>query len=164
LGGALATIATHRLQDMQSGQIATYTFGQPRVGGKKLAEQIASYEFYRFAHISDPVSLLPPEWMHYFHGGTLKQIDINGKIHTLASTTHNTITKVAKFLGSSPKTFIKNRIESHRLSNYIVAIENAIVLGNTTNSPRKAKGTSAKTKGISSQTKGKQGKKKGGRP
>ena len=125
LGGALATLATRRLLNMGVGQIETHTFGQPRVGGIKLAKQITS-TFYRFAYVSDPVPVFPPERMRYVHTGTLKQIGADGTIRgdstSLISQIAAQSNTIKQFFGNSLKTFIRERIDDHFISNYVEKI------------------------------------------
>jgi len=136
LGGALATLAVLRIQRMGIEQLETYTFGQPRVGNRSLAEQITS-PFYRFAYYADPVCHAPfsvPRTMHYKHAGTLKQINAAGHIvdhdsHFLTRILSKllSVTQVADdFLRNDLKSFISRRISDHLMSNYIEKIESNV--------------------------------------
>jgi len=139
LGGALATLATRRLLNMNIGQIETYTFGQPRVGDKTMCQQITS-TFYRFAYASDPVVFVPfkvPKTMSYTHVGMLKQIDAIGCIHEDASNFISRIVAASysvkkiinEFLANDPKTFVFKRIKDHLMPNYVEKIAQVIKNG-----------------------------------
>ncbi len=136
LGGALATLATRRVQNMKLGPVETHTFGQPKVGDEILKQQIVS-PFYRFAYQSDPVPFAPfsvPKAMRYVHAGTLKQIDADGTIHedeTNLLTHFTSAVRSAKriaedFLGNDIKTFVAKRLKDHFMPNYVERIEQAM--------------------------------------
>ena len=145
LGGALATLAALRLQRMGLSQLETFTFGQPRVGNRALAEQI-TMPFYRFAYYADPVCLAPfsvPRAMHYKHAGTRKLIEATGRIvdkdsHFLTRLLSRIVSakQVANdFIDNDLKSFLANRINDHYMANYIEKIEsNTLRLGNSARS------------------------------
>ncbi|MCL2303956.1 MAG: lipase family protein [Planctomycetaceae bacterium] len=136
LGGALATLATRRLANMNLGPVETFTFGQPRVGNAVMKTQIAS-PFYRFAYHSDPVPFAPfsiPKTVEYTHAGTLKQIDASGTIHedetnfmTHLTSAIQSVKRIAgDFIGNDIKTFVVKRLKDHFMPNYVQRIESAI--------------------------------------
>ncbi len=135
LGGALATLATRRVANMNLGPLETYTFGQPRVGDDVMKKQIVS-PFYRFAYVSDPITFAPfsiPKTVKYVHAGTLKQIDANGVIHEDETNFLTQLTSAARsvkqiaddFLGNDIKTFVTKRLKDHFMPNYIQRIQSA---------------------------------------
>lgn len=77
LGGAMATLfllnASPELIEKVS---AVYTFGQPRVGGKKMAQYINNLPvpFYRYANRNDFITKIP--MINYYHCG--QQIKLKG--------------------------------------------------------------------------------------
>ncbi len=77
LGGALATLAAAHLptQDVQG----LYTFGSPRVGDAAFAEVLPRQSHYRFVHRNDWVTLVPPEWLGYVHGGEAVALADSGR-------------------------------------------------------------------------------------
>ena len=147
LGGALATLAALRIQRMGFEQLETFTFGQPRVGDRTMAGQIAS-PFYRFAYYADPVCQAPftvPRTMQYKHAGTLKLIDATG--HIVDKESHSMTQLLSKilsvkqvvrdFLDNDLKSFFTNRINDHFMPNYIEKIErNTLRPGNSDNERR----------------------------
>lgn len=68
LGGAIATLAAAQLRN--SGYtVALYSFGAPRIGGKKISSYITNQAGgnYRLTHWNDPVPKLPLLIMGYVH-------------------------------------------------------------------------------------------------
>jgi len=79
LGGALATLAALRLDQVQG----LYTYGSPRVGNARFARHFQA-PTYRVVHREDPVTDLPFTWWwlgHYRHVGQPVHIDAEGKLH-----------------------------------------------------------------------------------
>lgn len=79
LGGALATLAASRWNTETT---HLYTFGSPRVGGKKFIQSFKSKNRYRFRNNNDIVTRVPPEWIGYNHvsgdGGHFIYFDVDG--------------------------------------------------------------------------------------
>lgn len=61
LGGALAVVGTHRLENRHH-IAACYTFGAPRVGGPKWTDKLKS-PVYRTVNATDGVPLVPPSFL-----------------------------------------------------------------------------------------------------
>lgn len=79
LGGALATLAAHRVQDRVS---SVYTFGQPLVGNRRFSKSINGVckgHYYRIINDRDIFSRVPPHPL-YHHSGTVKFLDANGQL------------------------------------------------------------------------------------
>jgi hypothetical protein len=74
LGGAMAVLLS-----MDIKPAGCYTFGQPRVGNKKLMKQI-DFPYYRYKNNNDIVTNVPFVILGYCHGGILRYIDVNGNM------------------------------------------------------------------------------------
>ena len=75
LGAALATLYADRIADINS---ACYTFGSPRVGDKKLIDNM-NFTCYRVRNNNDIVTRVPPEWIGYTHkSDELLYFDVDG--------------------------------------------------------------------------------------
>jgi len=68
LGGAIADFAAAELRNGGI-DVALYTFGSPRIGGKAISDYISaqSSKNYRVTHLNDPVPHLPPEILGFVH-------------------------------------------------------------------------------------------------
>jgi len=81
LGGALATLAASRWNTPTT---HLYTFGSPRVGGKKFIQSFVFGERYRYRNNNDIVTKVPFEILGYKHvsgeGGNFIYFDINGNV------------------------------------------------------------------------------------
>lgn len=78
LGGALATIATQRLEQVFTDQIAAcYTFGSPRVGNDDYDKSIKA-SIYRVVNSIDIVTLIPLLTMGYTHIGDTRYLTRDG--------------------------------------------------------------------------------------
>ncbi|HBT77766.1 MAG TPA: hypothetical protein DEB39_12770 [Planctomycetaceae bacterium] len=138
LGGALATLATRRLT-MEADYlnevdpIATFTFGQPRVGDTQMCRQIGS-PFYRFAYVADPVTWVPfsvPAFVEYAHAGDLRMIDKSSTIRKSAtdwflSYGKSLIAVAAQMTTTKLVGRVSQHIRSHYMDNYIQRITTAI--------------------------------------
>lgn len=84
LGGAMATIASARLIQLDLPFTSTYTFGQPRTVTRDTA-RIFNIEckdrFYRFHNNNDLVTRVPGRLMGYSHVGTYLYISAEKTIH-----------------------------------------------------------------------------------
>ena len=114
LGGALATLASIRLQSM--GYIPTvYSFGSPRVGNTTFAKAYKILH-YRWVNKVDLIPHIPPsigiEKFRYQHVGELQYIGLNGKL--AATETANYIFELVEF---TTKT-----IEDHLTGSYLASI------------------------------------------
>ena len=75
LNAALATLYADRIADTSS---ACYTFGSPRVGDKKLIDNM-NFTCYRIRNNNDIVTRVPPEWIGYTHkSDELLYFDVDG--------------------------------------------------------------------------------------
>jgi hypothetical protein len=83
LGGALAALAAKYCASRGATPCAVYTFGMPRVGGKRFAEEYNSSSLgavtYRLVHGDDIVPRLPPSQLDYRHVGRVLQCATEGK-------------------------------------------------------------------------------------
>jgi len=81
LGGALATLAASRWNTETT---HLYTFGSPRVGGKKFVQSFKTKERYRYRNNNDIVTKVPFEILGYKHvsgeGGNFVYFDIDGNV------------------------------------------------------------------------------------
>jgi len=78
LGGALATVATYRLEKVIGDRIAAcYTYGSPRVGNGDYKKDFKS-AIYRMVHSTDIVTLVPS--FGYSHAGDPRFISFNGEV------------------------------------------------------------------------------------
>lgn len=84
LGGALATLAAHRLLRADAGSVAGLcTFGQPRCGDPAFCTELESRlagRYWRLVNYRDPVPRVPLAGMGYGHGGTLVYADSSGRL------------------------------------------------------------------------------------
>ena len=83
LGGALATLAASRWNTVTT---HLYTYGSPRVGGKKFIQSFLTRNRYRFRNNNDIVTRVPFEIFGYKHvsgeGGNFIYFDIDGNVAT----------------------------------------------------------------------------------
>lgn len=79
LGGAMATLASSRLQDRV---VACYTYGSPRAGGK-VWHANCSFKHYRHVNNNDVVPRVPFWIMGFRHYGELVYINYYGNIRKL---------------------------------------------------------------------------------
>lgn len=77
LGGALATIATQKLE--RDSLAACYTFGSPRVGADELDGKIR-VPIYRIVNSADIVTRVPLMTMNYQHVGSLHYLTTQGQM------------------------------------------------------------------------------------
>ncbi|MBI3800854.1 MAG: lipase family protein [Deltaproteobacteria bacterium] len=87
LGAALATLAAASLRLRDAAQIVNgvYTFGQPRVGSQRFAQNFNSAlkgQAFRFVNNNDVVTRVPLSSQDYSHVGTLRYFDNEGKLHS----------------------------------------------------------------------------------
>ena len=75
LGGALATLAAAHFHSTPLH--GTYTYGSPRVGDAAFVNVLPRLSHYRFVHRDDWVATVPPEFLGYLHGGSLRHIHSN---------------------------------------------------------------------------------------
>jgi hypothetical protein len=76
LGGALAQIAAAALA--RDNLAACYTFGSPRVSGKRFDEQVRC-PHYRVVNAADIVpGVPPPVWRGYYHNGDVRWLNRSG--------------------------------------------------------------------------------------
>ena len=79
LGGALATLAASRWNTVTT---HLYTFGSPRVGGRKFVQSFKTSERYRYRNNNDIVTRVPFEILGYKHvsgdGGNFYYFDVDG--------------------------------------------------------------------------------------
>ena len=81
LGGALATLAASRWNTVTT---HLYTFGSPRVGGRKFVQSFKTSERYRYRNNNDIVTRVPFEILGYKHvsgdGGNFIYFDVDGNV------------------------------------------------------------------------------------
>jgi triacylglycerol lipase len=77
LGAAMATISASRYEPK-----ALFTFGSPRVGGRRFTRNI-SCEHHRFVNNNDIVTKLPPAALTFKHHGTLQYFNAYGNLRKL---------------------------------------------------------------------------------
>jgi len=81
LGGALATLAASRWNTIDT---HLYTYGSPRVGGRKFIKSFLSSNRYRFRNNNDIVTRVPFEMLGYKHvsgdGGKFIYFDTDGNV------------------------------------------------------------------------------------
>ena len=88
LGGAMATICASRLRGEPKGNIkALYTYGSPKVGGKKFVWNldVIELEHHRFVNNNDIVTKVPLALMMYKHCGDLCYINYHGNIRKMTT-------------------------------------------------------------------------------
>jgi len=73
LGAAMATISSTRYKPQE-----LFTFGSPRVGGKRFIKNIKC-DHYRFMNNNDIVCRIPPAWLGFRHHGEMIYFDRNGE-------------------------------------------------------------------------------------
>lgn len=83
LGGAMATIACSRLEEISKIEQLT-TFGSPRVGTRKFVKNIATPHM-RFVNNNDIVTKVPLLLMGYKHHGKLQYINFYGNVRKLTT-------------------------------------------------------------------------------
>jgi triacylglycerol lipase len=86
LGAALATLATASLKFRENPVIVNglYTFGQPRLGSERFADNfntVFKSRAFRFVNNNDLVSRVPPSSFGYSHVGQLRYFDTQGQLH-----------------------------------------------------------------------------------
>ena len=77
LGAAMATISATRYEPK-----ALFTFGSPRVGGRKFIKNIHC-EHHRFVNNNDIVTKVPPALLRFKHHGNLHYFNAYGQLRTL---------------------------------------------------------------------------------
>ena len=82
LGGAMATIATSRLEHSDYGVTALYTYGSPRVGTRKFVKSFNT-PHYRHVNNNDLVCTVPPALFGYKHHVKPRYINYHGQIRNL---------------------------------------------------------------------------------
>jgi hypothetical protein len=89
LGGALAALAARYCSSKGAMPCAVYTFGMPRVGDERFAEEYNSSALgpitYRLVHGDDIVPCAPPSQLGYRHVGRVLQCATGGKFATPAN-------------------------------------------------------------------------------
>ncbi|MEI3652272.1 MAG: lipase family protein [Dolichospermum lemmermannii FEM_B0920] len=84
LGAALATLGVAKMYDTNKPVHGLYTFGQPRTGDSKFAENFdLKYKSssFRFVHNNDIVTRVAPSALGYKHIGTFLYIDAAKNLH-----------------------------------------------------------------------------------
>ncbi|MCC6759041.1 MAG: lipase family protein [Candidatus Omnitrophica bacterium] len=83
LGGALATLAVDRLTEKLMDVSGLYTFGQPRVGDRKFADNFdRNMKRYSFRFVDDQDIVTKVPFPPYKHVGNEYFFDRQGKLHT----------------------------------------------------------------------------------
>ncbi len=128
LGGALATLAAAERIDEDQPWNGLYTFGQPRCVDRTMARNInveARGRIFRFQNNNDIVTRIPQRLMGYSHTGTFVYIDKNKEIHTDIHWWNQFLDRFEGILEALPKPGV-DKIEDHRISDYIAALEKNI--------------------------------------
>lgn len=121
LGGALATIATQRLEHRIKDQIAAcYTYGSPRVGNADFEKSIKA-PFYRIINCTDGVPLLPLAIMGYTHVGDARYLTRSGELRRGVPFVRVWDMMAAMFL-SLPH-ILKPFVAAHDIGQYIQKLE-----------------------------------------
>ncbi|MBE9061181.1 LamG-like jellyroll fold domain-containing protein [cf. Phormidesmis sp. LEGE 11477] len=128
LGGALAALAcaTLRLQEGKKYNVmGAYTFGQPRVGDRKLAQAFdADFKarFFRVINDNDSVPRVPHIW--YEHMGTLVYWDADGNLHKDGQM--SAWDRIANF-GKSLTRLDLDNVGDHRMGDYLLSAMRLLV-------------------------------------
>ncbi|MDD5610580.1 MAG: lipase family protein [Candidatus Omnitrophica bacterium] len=128
LGAALAALAVDRLTEEEMDVSGLYTFGQPRVGDNKFADNFddkIKYRSFRFVNDEDIVTRVPPRSLGYAHIGTVRYFDCHGDLYTdnifwrkwLSYSESATVRSSDRF--SELKSQYPNGLEDHSLNRYI---------------------------------------------
>ena len=119
LGGALATLAASRWNTETT---HLYTFGSPRVGGKKFVQSFKTKERYRYRNNNDIVTKVPFEILGYKHvsgeGGNFVYFDIDGNV----SNKFNRWYMFKQWIKGTLKGFSKLKVDGfsdHGVHNYV---------------------------------------------
>jgi len=134
LGGALATLASQRLK-RQRKPVATYTFGQPRVGDAVFKKRFRGV-LKRFVNHLDIAPHLPPRDLSgYQHVGELRYLDAEGQLHDTQEPSSlvdlDLALAVVGSLGAGigsllVRRYLKPRLEDHGLDRYLEKIERLV--------------------------------------
>jgi len=81
LGGAMATIAASRLNELVD---ALYTYGSPRVGTRKFCKSLNNIPHYRHVNNNDLVTSVPPAFLGYRHTCKPRYINYFGQIRNMS--------------------------------------------------------------------------------
>ncbi len=121
LGGALATLATQRLEHRIKDQIAAcYTYGSPRVGNADFDKSIKA-PFYRIVNCTDGVPLLPLTIMGYTHIGDARYLTGSGELRRGMPMVRAWDLIAAMFL-SLPR-ILKPFVTAHDIGEYVHKLE-----------------------------------------
>ena len=119
LGGALATLAASRWNTETT---HLYTFGSPRVGGKKFVQSFKTRERYRYRNNNDIVTKVPFEILGYKHvsghGGNFTYFDTDGNVSNKFSRWY----MFKQWIKGTLKGFSKLKIDGfsdHGVHNYV---------------------------------------------
>lgn len=121
LGGALAVLAAHDLQEKGYNIHGLYTVGQPRVGDKNFVNSLNNLmdgRYFRFSHKHDMAPGVPDKKFGYKHGG--KNIYILSR--NRLSVRRKKSNKVSRFFKS-----LVNTMSAHSSSNYAKAMRKNIM-------------------------------------
>ena len=119
LGGALATLAASRWNTETT---HLYTFGSPRVGGKKFIQSFKTNERHRYRNNNDIVTKVPFEILGYKHvsghGGNFTYFDTDGNVSNKFSRWY----MFKQWIKGTLKGFSKLKIDGfsdHGVHNYV---------------------------------------------
>ncbi|ONI86581.1 lipase [Actinosynnema sp. ALI-1.44] len=129
LGGALAALAAMRLHFEEPHLLAdgVYTFGQPRVCDRTLAQahdDAFRDRTHRFVNNNDVVPQMPPE-PAFHHISATHYIDSGGRIRDKMSVLGG-VTDRAKGLTADPFAPASDGIRDHSMDRYLDALKNAV--------------------------------------
>ena len=118
LGAAMATIAASRYKNTKE----LYTFGSPRVGGKKFTDTLCT-PHYRFVNNNDIVTRVPPTLLRFSHDGTEIYFNAYGLIR--AHSGWQGVKDTFRGLWANWKSGVFfDSFSDHGMVNYISCIEN----------------------------------------
>ena len=135
LGGALATVAVVDFKLRQDKPVrGVYTFGQPRVGDGDLARAfnaVFKQHAFRFVNNNDVVTRVPPRGKGYSHMGSVRYIDVNGKVRDDLSHWDRFLDRISgrleDFQDVMRGNLMPDGIEDHSLdTGYIPSLEKAL--------------------------------------
>lgn len=133
LGGALATLAAHRLAREQRPVRSAYAYGSPRVGDYRFFTDYGA-SLYRFVNDRDVVPHLPLEQqlvgtltegfsvVRYKHVGGLKHLDRFHKLRDEASEWAAAKDAMLEALIGMTESVELDAVEDHGIDNYVAAI------------------------------------------
>lgn len=125
LGGAMATIASAKLIQMDWPFISTYTFGQPRavsLDTSRKFDVFAGSRFFRFQNNNDIVTRAPARVMNYSHVGSFIYISQEKKLSNEPGFWYRFLDGVDGAFESLRYVGHIDAVADHRMEDYLSAI------------------------------------------